>query len=424
MFIKLIKKTPAIVFLFLLLFSVVGVSVFVPKSASALNSNLDMDTKRSKIYAAHWCLLYDNGTFLANDDSSPSGSVDDLYDKLFDADGKDRKVVVGFKVQQDDGVISCKDAVLDGLKAIGNPAWPDDQAIKQYAILRLSGSRYPGENVKASYKSSTIRNNAKTMAGELWNNDINPIGEPNDSIKRWRILNAPKKGQNLVNTCYSASRDSFGTDNPNANFEASGIKFTFKDALSVKDIPWVDQGNQGDLDDNIANIPLGFGSNVSNPFEKLSSDFYPLGHDFPGVGGNDRTTGGIVDCNYVKANAHWIFAGNVKLDGDKIIFDDPTGALPSANNGGSSSDADATDSCEAGINAALSWAVCGMLGLLDSGVNALYDAALSMLTVKQSDFNDPEGNLYKVWSYFRRIASILLLAIGLVMIIGQAVNKD
>lgn len=84
---------------------------------------------------------------------------------------------------------------------------------------------------------------------------------------------------------------------------------------------------------------------------------------------------------------------------------------------------DESYSCEASLGAALSWAVCGLLDLVDKGLTTMYDMARSMLSIKQTDFTASEG-LYEVWSYFRNIASILLVAIGLVMIIGQAVNKD
>lgn len=85
--------------------------------------------------------------------------------------------------------------------------------------------------------------------------------------------------------------------------------------------------------------------------------------------------------------------------------------------------ADAGASCEETMNFALAWAICGVLNLIDDGVTTLYRSALAMLTVKQSDF-DRDGRLQETWSYFRNIASMLLVVIGLVMIIGQAINRD
>lgn len=80
------------------------------------------------------------------------------------------------------------------------------------------------------------------------------------------------------------------------------------------------------------------------------------------------------------------------------------------------------DSCEANNNAVLAWLMCGILDVVDSAVMGLNDAAIRLLDIDQGYFSD-EG-LRTVWSYFRNLASFLLIIIGLIMIIGQAVSKD
>ncbi len=66
--------------------------------------------------------------------------------------------------------------------------------------------------------------------------------------------------------------------------------------------------------------------------------------------------------------------------------------------------------------------VCIILGIIDTTVDNMVDAIADMLSVGRAEIND--DGLKTAWSYFRNIASVLLVVIGLVMIIGQAVSKE
>lgn len=80
------------------------------------------------------------------------------------------------------------------------------------------------------------------------------------------------------------------------------------------------------------------------------------------------------------------------------------------------------DSCEANNAAALAWLLCGALNVIDGAVTGLSDAAIGLLDTNPAYYTNDD--LKTVWSYFKNLASFLLIIVGLVMIIGQAVTKE
>jgi hypothetical protein len=90
-----------------------------------------------------------------------------------------------------------------------------------------------------------------------------------------------------------------------------------------------------------------------------------------------------------------------------------------------STDADETDEtprCEESFDFPGAWIVCLVLTTISGTVDKMVDAIADMLSVGRAEIND--DGLKIAWSYFRNIASVLLVVIGLVMIIGQAVSKE
>ena len=79
--------------------------------------------------------------------------------------------------------------------------------------------------------------------------------------------------------------------------------------------------------------------------------------------------------------------------------------------------------CQQRMKLSAGWIVCSGLELLSSGMDTLFGYIDSLLNVNVIKLNasDDQG-LYKSWSYFRGIATFMLFAVGLVMIIGQAVG--
>ncbi len=78
--------------------------------------------------------------------------------------------------------------------------------------------------------------------------------------------------------------------------------------------------------------------------------------------------------------------------------------------------------CDEQFNFTGGFIVCFVLGIVDSSVDSMVNAIADMLQVGRAEIND--DGLKEAWSYFRNIASVLLVVIGLVMIIGQAVSKE
>ncbi len=124
-----------------------------------------------------------------------------------------------------------------------------------------------------------------------------------------------------------------------------------------------------------------------------------------------RLTGMYATCDATKGNIEPITI--LKLDAPDRDQHGDTGGF------GSSEDA---NTCEAGFQNPLSWAICGILGFIDDGLTSLTGQVSNLLILRDSDYNNPQ--LREAWSYFRNIASALLVIIGLIMVIGQAVGRD
>lgn len=90
--------------------------------------------------------------------------------------------------------------------------------------------------------------------------------------------------------------------------------------------------------------------------------------------------------------------------------------------GSSDDDVEIDPSCEGTNIFNLNWWLCGVLQIMDSTILGLGREVDGLLNISDEYYNDEQ--LQQAWSYFRNLASLLLVLIGLVMIIGQAVSKD
>ena len=80
-------------------------------------------------------------------------------------------------------------------------------------------------------------------------------------------------------------------------------------------------------------------------------------------------------------------------------------------------------SCEERTGLITGWIVCSAMELLSKGMDTVMDQVDNMLNVDIIEKNNASGgDLKKSWSSFRAIASFMLLAIGLVMILSQALG--
>ncbi len=78
-------------------------------------------------------------------------------------------------------------------------------------------------------------------------------------------------------------------------------------------------------------------------------------------------------------------------------------------------------SCEERAKLSSGWIVCSALELLSSGMDTLAGYVDDMLNVDVVKL-DNDGGLRSSWSFFRAVATFMLVAIGLVMIISQAIG--
>ncbi len=86
-------------------------------------------------------------------------------------------------------------------------------------------------------------------------------------------------------------------------------------------------------------------------------------------------------------------------------------------------DGDYKPSCEERTGLITGWIVCSAMELLSKGMDTVMDQVDNMLNVDVIEKNNASGgDLKKSWSSFRAIASFMLLAIGLVMILSQALG--
>ena len=101
--------------------------------------------------------------------------------------------------------------------------------------------------------------------------------------------------------------------------------------------------------------------------------------------------------------------------------DDPTD--PGAGTGGPANGQGSGNakSCEEQFGISSGWLVCSALELISNGIDVLFGFADSLLNIDAQKLYANEG-LRTSWSYFRAIATFLLVAVGLVIIIGQAVG--
>lgn len=98
---------------------------------------------------------------------------------------------------------------------------------------------------------------------------------------------------------------------------------------------------------------------------------------------------------------------------------------PKAGEGGvvPGSDANTEESCAQRTMLSAGWIVCSAMELLSSGMNAMMGYIEDMLNVDVANIDkENNGSLYKAWSSFRYIATLLLIGVAIVMILSQAIG--
>ncbi|MEO5627561.1 MAG: tail fiber domain-containing protein [Candidatus Saccharimonadales bacterium] len=101
----------------------------------------------------------------------------------------------------------------------------------------------------------------------------------------------------------------------------------------------------------------------------------------------------------------------------RALFTDEAGM----NQPGSSPVEDSKPSCESqNSNIAISWLVCGMVGLIDQSVQSFGGAVDNLLNIQKNEYDQPEIKI--IWSVVKNFATFLLIAVALIMVISQALD--
>lgn len=127
------------------------------------------------------------------------------------------------------------------------------------------------------------------------------------------------------------------------------------------------------------------------------------------IDSGDINNPGIYDATYETCANHIL----------KIKVEKPA----DGNNNGDNAAGVATPTCESqNKSVILAWLVCGSVNLIDTTMKGLTSIVDSQLDFKDTDINTTEFRT--MWSYFKNIASFLLVGVVLVIIIGQAISKE
>jgi hypothetical protein len=117
---------------------------------------------------------------------------------------------------------------------------------------------------------------------------------------------------------------------------------------------------------------------------------------------------------------------NCGLAGTVSAFVSNTDQAETAPAGSGLSTADGADvakSCESSGSGILNWLFCAIIDGVDGTLNAVDGIVNNMLSVDAASIaNNPK--MYTLWSYFRNIASLLLVVVALVMIISQSLGNS
>lgn len=141
------------------------------------------------------------------------------------------------------------------------------------------------------------------------------------------------------------------------------------------------------------------------------------------ITGNDDAFGTPVTIYNQKRGSNSPINKSCGLDGQPatgyISNDDQAATAPPGS--GLASDATDVKTCESTGSTILNWIFCGVIDAIDKAVSGVDGVVNNMLSLDTEAIASNEG-LHTLWSYFRNIASLLLVIVALVMIIAQSIG--
>ena len=153
-------------------------------------------------------------------------------------------------------------------------------------------------------------------------------------------------------------------------------------------------------------------------------------HIFTFSGASGRCTTGITINNPFRVARFVASEFGIDFDNiDPIIGEDIDNAPTQEDPGGDPIDVEGQDlelskyeKCLEELDFPGNFLICWVIDFIDEQANNWIEKVDELLSVGSNEYNSPE--LQQAWSYFRNMASLLLVVIGLVMIIGQAISKE
>lgn len=407
----------------------VFMSLFIailPTQASATATE-PQDEERRLLVAFKYCLS--DQKIDESDNGNPAENFPDMWDGGIDGYKKEN-VVVGFELEDDNGVKSCETSILPGLKIL-EPQITTAAAAETRLFALLANS--DGKVFRANRDKLVTRIDDKIKAMGA---------DPRKAFTANRL--SP-----LITYCYDikVDRPSFEATNQNFRAKLLGTEYFFEHKKADDDsFKWIDQKGLS-LNAYIGDVELGFRSSLPpaglGGWDSFESDFYPFGSDLQSFTGGHTENNSILDCKFIKEKMEAGFFTNdvissVDIDKDIVVTGVDTNgdgkadvALDPVTVASVDSGGDTHVDCQTGglslnpftlADNAISWLLCPLLDGAQAIVNTVGGWVVDQLEfdVDQyligptTDKNDQEIFPVKdAWNAFRVISLSLVILVAL-----------
>lgn len=189
---------------------------------------------------------------------------------------------------------------------------------------------------------------------------------------------------------------------------------------------WLDSANI-QIDNNVGSKQAGavYKISTTNSKEFISQgDDQGACKDVLVITGNDDAFGTPVTVYNQKSGSNSPINKSCGLDGQPangyISNDDQAATAPPGS--GIADNTQTIKTCESTGSTILNWIFCGVIDAIDKAVSGVDGVVNNMLSLDTEAIASNEG-LHTLWSYFRNIASLLLVVVALVMIIAQSMGN-
>lgn len=374
---KLKTKIYLAIVLFVILFANSIIPIFAPKISALSKEELNNPTKRSQIYQATKALTRGcdeaAGFFNKITLDDPKGVINngDIYNINFEAKIDDNPEKVGYIIQEDDGQLACGRGT---------------EVQEIFEMFEMT----PYEFLSAAGIYKLENKDGKVSA----------------------VTTTSSKGERRAKI-YDYVNKTFGIDASKGLAPASQyitLQKTY-DKTCKKDSIKYDEGDGVGTPIKIVDSK----GNISTEYRQLKTpnEHKPVGWGISQDAGGDRS----MECkNIVKAMNDTADAYSAAVKDLLAQGIDPSGSLVDSDS------KEGPKTCTEQFGISFGWVVCQALEAIGSTVEKIFNYVDGLLNIDAQVYYDNE-QLKTVWSYFRNIATFLLIIVGLVMIASQAMGS-